>query len=1284
MFVSLLFAATVIIDDFSDGEPNTNSLGGSNSYAGTTNVFSVSVVSDDAPGNRTSDSYSVKITYNAASGQWFYFRFNFPSAQSRAYYDYLELYFKRHDNLSDAFDFEITLYDGTNSATLYPVNVAYGYQGYIGKNPPQDRWLVVRIPLGDFRVKTGVSLDLSNLQYLHIGMGFNTDAAGELYLDDIAFVDAPSVNYGDTLVDFESKGTEGSPFPVQVFYYDPSGATTRTVTDISSDVSQESSLNFTYSFGSNSYAVMSLRFNPSSLSINSQIVMALRSTVSSGSPTVKVKLGNGDALGNAGIMVSFTVNSYLNDGVWTTLHLPFSYFAGSSPINWAQVSYLEIVVEGSSGDQGEILIDWIKIESWSPPVASLELIDDFSDEHVYANSIDGRNEIGLWSPGGTGSFAFSQVDGALKLSYHLEQNDVAYYRSIFMHIDVDGDLFRKYIGFKIRGESVPRVNVYVYFDNNSNDIADELCYIFLSDVVASGYCSPLNSTWQFVAIPLRSLDILSGSAFDFNKLSAVEIQVHDPDSIAYDGYIEIDDVGLYTMPLPEFPLVVDDFEATPSVDSAYGTVYLYQAGSASVNATLEDGSLRVDYNIPDATSAFSISFWFRPLEDNPAYDPRFMEIYFKIRGDDVRNFWVWLEDTNGTYAAWRITRTTSGEPVELYCPFELNVTSSWTEVRIHFGDIIWKSSPQIENICKLRVSVEPGGAQSGTFYMDDIQIRIGNVLAFPLEDGDIGIFFPSSPRSLHRSDIVLKSTTDPSFSESPSFLMVRDNYAEVRFPNMEIGGSYYLYIKQAEGSTWSLSDVYSRYEPGGGSRTSGPYIMPLNVQWVADYLLSLQLDDGAFINNPPFPPSYEIWINPYFGSMAALAMLKMYELTNQTVYKESAAKWLKWYAIHMLKPTDPVPSWFANVTSYFGDTIDGLMNDYKGPVEDYENYPVEPDSTDAYPALFLWALSEYLKLTGDVSYVRDLIKTYNVVSRAIHAMEITLQPDNLTWAKPSYPVKYMMDNAEVVRGYRSAAYVMKVLGNETAYNEYMNRANATAQSLKTYLWDSTRGIFAFAKYDLEDSNEADDPLSFSFNLFTPYPDLDAQLFYYYHVSGSMDAYFSTVWSKIKGKFFRNSLPIMKVYAPRWWIYTVAKAVGEDPYAFLAEASLKMYNYWFGLPMAAEYILAFAEKELAASKSEEVKPSVVKKSLSLKKDVITPNSDGVSDALEVKVEGMDSLAFVIVDIFGNVVKRGEIYASDGEASVDVSDLPMGVYFIRLKENSSGASFSKTFRFAVYKK
>jgi hypothetical protein len=186
-------------------------------------------------------------------------------------------------------------------------------------------------------------------------------------------------------------------------------------------------------------------------------------------------------------------------------------------------------------------------------------------------------------------------------------------------------------------------------------------------------------------------------------------------------------------------------------------------------------------------------------------------------------------------------------------------------------------------------------------------------------------------------------------------------------------------------------------------------------------------------------------IRPYMANYAAIGLARAFEITNNSDYLNAAWQWLAWYRDHM-------------------DPVTGYVNDWHwdGGTETWVDDGTA-DSTDAYAGTYLVAL--YLAYWADPNGDIVLVDYADSIPLAMTAIESTQQSDGLTYALPTYDVKYLEDNIETLAGARAA----QIMGNLAAVSATQpglhDRARATADALAVgigYLWNADAGNWDFA------------------------------------------------------------------------------------------------------------------------------------------------------------------------------------------------------------------------------
>lgn len=210
------------------------------------------------------------------------------------------------------------------------------------------------------------------------------------------------------------------------------------------------------------------------------------------------------------------------------------------------------------------------------------------------------------------------------------------------------------------------------------------------------------------------------------------------------------------------------------------------------------------------------------------------------------------------------------------------------------------------------------------------------------------------------------------------------------------------------------------------------------------WLASLQLDNGAI------PMTYaengEVRMNPYFADFAALALLEKAD-----EYADEVRAYMDWHFEHLNTAE----------TDYNG--VDGTIYDYLIEVRNGKvagetiamykrNYSY--DSTDSYAATFLSVLNKYYNETGDSEYI---ISHAEEIERIINAMFATYHK-GMTYAKPDWKVKYLMDNCEVYEGLLDAVelYGNVLSGLGADYKATADKCAAcaaeVADTIESQLW----------------------------------------------------------------------------------------------------------------------------------------------------------------------------------------------------------------------------------------
>ena len=167
----------------------------------------------------------------------------------------------------------------------------------------------------------------------------------------------------------------------------------------------------------------------------------------------------------------------------------------------------------------------------------------------------------------------------------------------------------------------------------------------------------------------------------------------------------------------------------------------------------------------------------------------------------------------------------------------------------------------------------------------------------------------------------------------------------------------------------------------------------------SDWLKTLQLPDNSFAFI--YREGEVLRVNPYFADYTAMALIRSdKDRKNVTEVRN----YLDWHFSHLNSAKEDI------------NGVDGTIYEYNVKVEDgvivSQTTKEKYDSVDSYAASFLALLCDYYETTGDNDYI---LKNYNDITRIMGAIDAVMD-DGLTYSKPDYLNKYLMDNAEVYEG----------------------------------------------------------------------------------------------------------------------------------------------------------------------------------------------------------------------------------------------------------------------------
>jgi hypothetical protein len=182
----------------------------------------------------------------------------------------------------------------------------------------------------------------------------------------------------------------------------------------------------------------------------------------------------------------------------------------------------------------------------------------------------------------------------------------------------------------------------------------------------------------------------------------------------------------------------------------------------------------------------------------------------------------------------------------------------------------------------------------------------------------------------------------------------------------------------------------------------------------ADYIVSRQQ-----LSADPLTEGFIFLVDdsmvPYFANQAATAL----SLTKDSNRLPPVTRYLQWYFRNL--------NWPDQLGLY------GTVYDYRREGGEWKpdltirvgTHKHYYDSVDAYAATFFTLLRAYVAADGDTQLLKKHVHQIEAISGLMVQM---MDPsDGLTIAKPTYPVKYLMDNCEVYKGLQDAAWLFRVV-----------------------------------------------------------------------------------------------------------------------------------------------------------------------------------------------------------------------------------------------------------------
>ncbi len=300
--------------------------------------------------------------------------------------------------------------------------------------------------------------------------------------------------------------------------------------------------------------------------------------------------------------------------------------------------------------------------------------------------------------------------------------------------------------------------------------------------------------------------------------------------------------------------------------------------------------------------------------------------------------------------------------------------------------------------------------------------------------------------------------------------------------------------------------------------TQSPPFQVLGIRQEAERILAAQFPDGSIplhYRSGAEPAGEPVTVIPYFSHFAARGLLIAYQHSGNERFAQGARRWMQWYAEHM--------------------NPDGTVNDYQGIYPDLRSTG-DMDSTDSYAALYLTLLRDEARISDTTAFLHTMRDS---VHQAVAAIELTLQDDGLTFAKPSYRMKYLMDNIEVREGYAAAIEIADCLGWNEEKSRWRNAFDRLSKILQEKFCSENRQWFAFA---VDEAGQAHFDTEY-------YPGIMAQCFALADLPFSGSETAEALWMRIEKELFSNP----SATAPSIDFFTVKAALAQRPEPYASAA-----------------------------------------------------------------------------------------------------------------------------------
>lgn len=244
-------------------------------------------------------------------------------------------------------------------------------------------------------------------------------------------------------------------------------------------------------------------------------------------------------------------------------------------------------------------------------------------------------------------------------------------------------------------------------------------------------------------------------------------------------------------------------------------------------------------------------------------------------------------------------------------------------------------------------------------------------------------------------------------------------------------------------------------------------LLQFNTSNSANGGIRISTDPSTYISSTAY-----YMVEPYFASFAVYFLLE----TDPIAYKDIAQRWINWWVTHRNATTKTALIHYYRIDGTGEATA--LTGESPTVQDNFE------DATDSNAALFFCLVGRYMAAHGtdglNSGLLTALQESYDYL-----ASPSLKQADNLTYAKSTYPIKFLMDNIEVHRGLLAVSGAFRVLGDTTRSSTSDSWATLMRAQINVDFKNTTTGLWRIAKDGLGIFTEA--------NLATVYPDCIAQV-----------------------------------------------------------------------------------------------------------------------------------------------------------------------------------------------